>query len=80
MAQSRSKTDAPKPPISRPRLFALTRRQLLGALGALGVGTPVFQRALAAQVQPRAPQVTPEMIEQAEWISGIELSEDCANR
>ena len=52
-----------------------TRRQLLGVLGALGVGTAVFQRALAAQVQQTA-QVTPEMIQQAEWISGIELSED----
>ncbi len=76
MALSRSKTDTPKTPVSRPRLLALTRRQLLGALGALGVGTPVFQRALAAQIQPKAAQLTPEMIKQAEWISGIELSED----
>jgi Asp-tRNA(Asn)/Glu-tRNA(Gln) amidotransferase A subunit family amidase len=58
---------------SRP--CALSRRQLLGTLGALGVGSPVFQRALAAQAQ-QASEVTPEMIKQAEWIAGIELPDD----
>jgi Asp-tRNA(Asn)/Glu-tRNA(Gln) amidotransferase A subunit family amidase len=47
---------------------------MLQALGALGIGSAVFQRALAAQA-PEATTVTPEMIKQAEWISGIELSE-----
>jgi Asp-tRNA(Asn)/Glu-tRNA(Gln) amidotransferase A subunit family amidase len=55
-----------------------TRRQAFQALAALGVGTLTFQRALAAQVaaQPEAPAaVTAEMIQQAEWISGITLAE-----
>src|SRR5436305_446201 len=55
-----------------------SRRQAFQALAALGVGTLTFQRALAAQVaaQPEAPAgVTAEMIRQAEWISGITLSE-----
>src|SRR5262245_33447195 len=51
----------------------LTRRQLLQTLGALGVGTVVFQRALAAQAAGAA-AVTPEMIQQAEWIAGLEPS------
>src|SRR5205823_11462429 len=55
-----------------------TRRQAFQALAALGVGTLTFQRALASQVaaQPEAPAaVTAEMIQQAEWVSGITLSE-----
>src|SRR5437870_12237287 len=55
-----------------------TRRQAFQAIAALGVGTLTFQRAVAAQVaaQPEAPAaVTAEMIQQAEWISGITLSE-----
>lgn len=75
MAQSRSEKDPAVQPPGRPRRLALTRRQLLGTLGAMGVGSPVFQRALAAQVQ-RTSQVTPDMIKQAEWIAGIELPED----
>ncbi len=44
-------------------------------LSAVGVGTVAFQRALAAQVaQDQA--VTGEMIKQAEWIAGIELSDE----
>jgi Asp-tRNA(Asn)/Glu-tRNA(Gln) amidotransferase A subunit family amidase len=53
----------------------VNRRQVLAALGSLGVGTAVFQRALAAQAQQTV-QVTPEMVKQAEWIAGIELPED----
>src|SRR5947209_12537791 len=55
-----------------------TRRQVFQALTALGVGTLTFQRAVAAQAaaQPEAPAgVTAEMIQQAEWISGITLSD-----
>jgi Asp-tRNA(Asn)/Glu-tRNA(Gln) amidotransferase A subunit family amidase len=51
-----------------------TRRQMMKCLAGLGVGTAVFQRALAAQAQD-APAVTPEMIQQAEWISGIKLTD-----
>jgi Asp-tRNA(Asn)/Glu-tRNA(Gln) amidotransferase A subunit family amidase len=52
-----------------------TRRQILQGLAAAGVGTVVFQRALVAQVQPQTGGVTPEMIQQAEWISGIKLTD-----
>src|SRR5207248_10728528 len=53
----------------------LTRRQVLQVLGALGIGSTVFQRALAAQVE-QANAVTAEMIRQAEWIAGLQLSEE----
>ncbi len=52
-----------------------TRRHLLKLLAGLGVGSSVFQRALAAQAE-QAPAVTAEMIQQAEWIAGLKLSED----
>jgi Asp-tRNA(Asn)/Glu-tRNA(Gln) amidotransferase A subunit family amidase len=52
-----------------------SRRELLKALGALGVGSAVFQRAVAAQAE-KASGITAEMIEQAEWISGIKLSDE----
>jgi Asp-tRNA(Asn)/Glu-tRNA(Gln) amidotransferase A subunit family amidase len=51
-----------------------SRRELFAALAAAGVGTPVFQRALAAQAE-KTGRITPEVIEQAEWISGLKLSE-----
>ena len=51
-----------------------TRRQMLQLLSALGIGSTVFQRALAAQAE-QAKTVTPEMIQQAEWIAGLQLSE-----
>lgn len=50
-----------------------TRRGFLEALAALGVGSVVFQRALAATAD-EAKSITVEMIEQAEWIAGIQLS------
>ena len=50
------------------------RRKLLTWLGAAGVGTIVFQKALAAHVEDTG-KVTVEMVAQAEWIAGIELSE-----
>jgi Asp-tRNA(Asn)/Glu-tRNA(Gln) amidotransferase A subunit family amidase len=51
-----------------------TRRRLLKMLAGLGVGSAVFQRALAAGAQ-RATVVTPEMVRQAEWIAGLKLSD-----
>lgn len=51
-----------------------SRRVLLQMLGALGAGTAVFQRSLAAQAQDSG-TVTAEMILQAEWVAGIKLSE-----
>ena len=51
-----------------------TRRRVLKALAGLGIGTVVFQRALAAQAE-KSSDVTADMIQQAEWIAGLELSE-----
>ena len=53
----------------------LSRRTVLTALAGLGVGTATFHRALAAQAA-QAGAVTKEMIKQAEWIAGLELTED----
>ena len=52
-----------------------TRRAVLKGLTALGAGSLTFRRALAAQAA-QAGTVTPEMIKQAEWIAGLELTED----
>jgi Asp-tRNA(Asn)/Glu-tRNA(Gln) amidotransferase A subunit family amidase len=51
------------------------RRKVLKGLAGLGVGTMTFRRALAAQAA-QAGTVTPEMIKQAEWIAGLELTDD----
>src|SRR3954452_15978004 len=51
------------------------RRQMLRALAGLGVGTAAFQRAVAWQAG-QSGKVTPELIEQAEWIAGITLTEE----
>ncbi len=53
----------------------LGRRNVLKGLAALGVGTVTFRRAVAAQAA-QAGTVTPAMIKQAEWIAGLELTED----
>lgn len=52
-----------------------TRRRFLKAISALGVGSATFQKALAAQVEPDKP-ITAEMIQQAEWIAGLKLTDD----
>ncbi len=52
----------------------LHRREVLKSLAVLGVGSAVLQRAVAAQVEGQS-RVTAEMIRQAEWISGLELTE-----
>src|SRR5262245_20900721 len=59
--------------MSSPTPAGLTRRGLFEALAAAGVGTALFQRAVAVQTE-KAPAVTPEMIEQAEWVAGLKLS------
>src|SRR5262245_46601411 len=59
--------------MNSPTPAGLTRRGLVEALAAAGVGTAVFQRAVAAEAE-KAPAVTPEMIEQAEWVAGLKLS------
>jgi hypothetical protein len=64
------------PSAREPETFAgPSRRQVLRVRAGLGVGSGVFQRALAAQASETA-TVTPEMIEQAEWIGGFDLAED----
>jgi Asp-tRNA(Asn)/Glu-tRNA(Gln) amidotransferase A subunit family amidase len=60
---------------SLPHDAAYSRRHVLAALAGLGIGTAVFQRSLAAQAE-QARKITAEMIQQAEWISGIELTEE----
>jgi len=54
---------------------SLSRRSVMGILTGIGVGTAVWQRALAAQVEDSG-TITAEMIQQAEWIAGLELSEE----
>jgi len=53
----------------------IDRRSVLQAVAGVGIGTAVFQRALAAQVEPTG-AVTPDMIRQAEWIAGLEFTEE----
>ncbi len=50
------------------------RRRALKSLAALGVGTPTFQRAMAAQAE-KSTKITAESVKHAEWIAGIELTE-----
>ncbi len=60
---------------SAPESTTVPRRAILKGLAALGVGSATFRRALAAQAA-QAGAVTPEMIQQAEWISGLQLTDD----
>lgn len=55
-----------------------SRRELFGVAAALGFGTATFHRAVAAEVaaQPAAVTVTPEMIEKAEWVAGVTLTDE----
>ena len=52
-----------------------SRRAILKGLAVVGAGSLTFRRALAAQAA-QAGAVTKDMIKQAEWISGLELTED----
>lgn len=60
------------------RVMSWDRRQVLATLASLGVGNAVFRRAIvvAAQEIPRNAEVTAEMVQQAEWIAGVSLSEE----
>ncbi len=54
------------------------RRELIAAVAGLGVGSVVFQRALVASAQDEAKKptgVTAEMVKNAEWVAGIELTD-----
>lgn len=59
-------------------LSDFSRRELLGAIAALGIGNGTFHRAVAATVtaQPKAEAITPEMVKNAEWVAGISLTDD----
>jgi Asp-tRNA(Asn)/Glu-tRNA(Gln) amidotransferase A subunit family amidase len=58
----------------RPQRSALSRRRVLQVAAAV-TGSAVFARALAALAQDR-PQVTEEMLRQAEWIAGVPLDDE----
>ena len=51
------------------------RRRVLKLLAASGVGTAGFGSVLA-KISEGGPAVTPEMIDQAEWLTGIDLTPD----
>ena len=63
--------------------MSVDRRDLFRLIAAAGVGTLPFQRALAAEVSrdddkkpPEPPKaITAEMVEQAEWVAGITLTD-----
>jgi len=52
----------------------LDRRRVLKVLSVAGVGSAVFGRALLAAAAD-APKVTKEMIRQAEWVSGVPVTD-----
>lgn len=53
----------------------VSRRDLLAAVAAVGVGDVTFQRAVAAAaLQPNA-DITPEMVKSAEWVAGVTLTD-----
>ena len=53
----------------------VSRRRILQGLAAAGVGSVVFRRAVAAMAD-EGRQVTPEMIKDAEWIAGLEYTDE----
>ena len=54
---------------------AWPRRRVLKAISAVGVGSAVFGRALVSLAAEKM-RLTPKMIRQAEWVSGIELDQE----
>ncbi len=57
------------------------RRELFRTLAALGIGSAIFHRSLAAEVaqQPKDDKpsgVTVEMVKNAEWVAGLTLTDD----
>lgn len=53
----------------------MNRRQIIKAVAGLGIGTTVFGRALATIAQDE-PKITTAMIKEAEWVAGLELTEE----
>jgi Asp-tRNA(Asn)/Glu-tRNA(Gln) amidotransferase A subunit family amidase len=62
-------------PSNEELLLDHSRRRALKVLAGLGIGSAVFQRTLAAQAAQRS-EVTSEMIAQAEWVAGLQLTDD----
>jgi len=54
---------------------AVERRGILKAMAAAGIASPVLGRAVAALAED-AGQITPDMIGQAEWITGMRFSDE----
>ncbi|MBM3978910.1 MAG: amidase [Planctomycetes bacterium] len=54
----------------------VSRRELLAAVAAVGVGSATFHRAVVAAgaAQPKGAAITEEMVKGAEWVAGIELT------
>jgi Asp-tRNA(Asn)/Glu-tRNA(Gln) amidotransferase A subunit family amidase len=67
--------DFPPPARTAVTPHAPTRRDLFVAAAAVGIGTPTFHRAVAATAAV-ADAVTPEMIRDAEWVAGLQLTDD----
>lgn len=55
----------------------IDRRSLLSAVTALSIGSPVFHRAVVAAAQQDTDgRLTKESLAEAQWVSGLELSEE----
>src|SRR3954454_22949357 len=55
----------------------LSRRDLFAALTAAGFSSPTFGRAVAAEAEKPPPaRITADSVKQAEWIAGLELSDN----
>ncbi len=54
---------------------AWPRREMLRTISAMAGVTPLFARTLVALAEER-PAVTSQMIEQAEWVTGLSLTDD----
>ena len=55
-----------------------SRRELLAAAAALGIGGATFHRAVAAVAlqQPKGMAITAEMVKNAEWVAGVTLTDE----
>ncbi len=53
-----------------------TRRAVLTTLSSLGIGTTVFQRAVADEASKSDDALTLDQIKSSEWVAGIELTEE----
>lgn len=52
-----------------------SRRSVLGLLAGMGIGTATWQRAVASSVAA-GDAITAEMLQQAEWVADVQLSDD----